>query len=713
MNGIMAKATLFLSGVAWLLLSHHVTAASTSSIQEESTKNSKRNLRMRLHDYMDVPVHTGDSSLYVECTLLEMDIIETYDYQVTGVSCLDNDTLANIEVHGLEENISALEWTSGVTVVWLLKAAIQSDMIQITANHQTEIIVQKEQTRTNLEAHQDRRLSNTPVTGVHKVLVVRVTALDGQPSFSAQQIGDSIFGPLVGGFDLHNLASQYKLCSDSKLTMKPHPSAPHGVLEVKININAGDSTGVQMQSKAAQTLPQSVRNEIRSGVYQHVMYCIPQPKNVMVAWAHSNTPTSVYNDKFCLGLSTQMHEVGHNLGLGHSGLGTDKLVADKYKDRSGYMGYSGAQDDKPSQCFNGPKSYQLGWYNNRVFEVDPAGGVSSFAGKLVGVAQSDATTADHTVIVHVTTPSQYDDIFVTYNRGVGMNYQTRNAWKDKVLVTLGSADRGSISWNLEQLDPISQTSNRLGAKYGFDDSRPLLIVTSGTGTDNTSVGGRQADYAMVYVGFQCSRNNDCTGGDVCDSDKNMCIPPPTRSWNASSKSCVTTGAASPNLQKASYGVMWDVAPSADVLITGVSILTTSIDATLTAHIWTKSGTVSNHQNFLASDSDVWTKQTVSVRGNGMAGLTYLPFDEAHYVKVEAGATQGFYIVLESSDGGVLAFRLDSCVKDGGVIELGASSSTELNLYGWYIWNYRGDALGGPNSSQPSCFNGEVHFQTLN
>jgi len=47
---------------------------------------------------------------------------------------------------------------------------------------------------------------------------------------------------------------------------------------------------------------------------------------------------SVYNDEWCTYLSAQLHELGHNLNLGHSGEGSQA-----YDDQSGYMVSAWAQ----------------------------------------------------------------------------------------------------------------------------------------------------------------------------------------------------------------------------------------------------------------------------------------------------------------------------------------------------------------------------------
>ena len=52
-----------------------------------------------------------------------------------------------------------------------------------------------------------------------------------------------------------------------------------------------------------------------------------------------------------------MHEIGHNLGLSHSG--DDSGVKQwEYKDQSGIMGHSYKEENSPRMCFNGAKRYE-------------------------------------------------------------------------------------------------------------------------------------------------------------------------------------------------------------------------------------------------------------------------------------------------------------------------------------------------------------------
>lgn len=97
-----------------------------------------------------------------------------------------------------------------------------------------------------------------------------------------------------------------------------------------------------------------------------------------IAYAYINSYLSVYNDQWCNSPSGQLHELGHNLNLAHSGEGTNA-----YGDQSGMMGYSYSTDEGPIMCFNPAKSWQLGWYDGRYATVDPLS--QTWSGKLIGV----------------------------------------------------------------------------------------------------------------------------------------------------------------------------------------------------------------------------------------------------------------------------------------------------------------------------------------
>ena len=85
--------------------------------------------------------------------------------------------------------------------------------------------------------------------------------------------------------------------------------------------------------------------------FDHIAYVLPPGSELnsdsnWLAYAYIGWYRSVFNDKWAGTISTQMHEIGHNLRLQHSGQGNKK-----YGDQPGYMGYSYFSSKWPLMCY--------------------------------------------------------------------------------------------------------------------------------------------------------------------------------------------------------------------------------------------------------------------------------------------------------------------------------------------------------------------------
>jgi len=175
------------------------------------------------------------------------------------------------------------------------------------------------------------------VTGTKPILVVKVTDSAGLArSETPAAIGENVFGSAT---DLVNLKSQMAACSMDTLNIVPgsdpngSQSAP-GVVEVNIDVTLeGNSRATirnavtaAVQNKIGETLP---------GRYQQVMYVL-QGCYVDCGWAayaYINSWNSVYQGNYYYMTGVQMHEIGHNFNLAHSG-GLDGAT---YTDHTGLM----------------------------------------------------------------------------------------------------------------------------------------------------------------------------------------------------------------------------------------------------------------------------------------------------------------------------------------------------------------------------------------
>jgi hypothetical protein len=174
----------------------------------------------------------------------------------------------------------------------------------------------------NQEENERRNLAI--VTGDRTVLVVRVIADDKSTTASESDLARYVFDDFV------NVATQYKACSHGKLNfMKADDRALTGnngggdtrisngvtTVRVRMSTNKGDSA---MRNAITSALNQNFGRSSPTQLADHVMYCLPAGTLDGIAYAYPNSWNSVYSNERCSSVSIQMHEIGHNLNLGHA-----------------------------------------------------------------------------------------------------------------------------------------------------------------------------------------------------------------------------------------------------------------------------------------------------------------------------------------------------------------------------------------------------------
>ena len=242
------------------------------------------------------------------------------------------------------------------------------------------------------------------------------------------------------------------------------------------------------------------------------MVCMPPGTMIgtsdgWTAYAYVNYYLAVYNDGKCKEPSIQMHEIGHNIGLSHS---SSKI---NYGDMSCYMGASPSIIDGPRMCFNGQKSWKIGWYLESSVVVDGRN-VQYNSFSLVGVADYSQRQWWQSVVVKIINSNDGFDYYLSFNRQSGINSETQNGG-DQVLVIKHMAG----SFYGDSILAARLNSTQMYSIFNFDGVSSLEIWPNMY--FNTS-----PPYAnvMLFKNFaQCKSDQDCNDSNSCTSDSCVLI----------------------------------------------------------------------------------------------------------------------------------------------------------------------------------------------
>merc|ERR1712226_39401 len=268
----------------------------------------------------------------------------------------------------------------------------------------------------------------------------------------------------------------------------------NGIINVEIDTKASQTESYNMINTAV-ALAESDLDGYLNDYFDLVMICQPpgtykgsSDNTGWLAYAWVDYHISVYNDYWCNSVSAQMHEIGHNLGLLHSG----KKGGVEYADTSGMMGYSYNYDDIPAMCFNSAKSYQLGWYPEQMLSVNPLalpGGSQQYTlNGVVDYGDSDG---------YVTIRLEYEgdkqdgiDYYIGFNRQTDFNFQTQTGGNQVQIVEkvsdYGLRDGPGQSWLLESLGAGEQFEwdiggNTVNLKVDSISGKDAIVTLTGPG----------------------------------------------------------------------------------------------------------------------------------------------------------------------------------------------------------------------------------------
>ena len=184
----------------------------------------------------------------------------------------------------------------------------------------------------NIEVFQ-RNLANLQPgqasVGTRTVLAVRVLLTDIRYNAADQTgLSNDVFG---NGVDVYNLKTQLAACSNNQLIINKAPdramkvnsndgttAISNGVVDIKVPLTQAQLGTQDALNFVMQKLNSAFGVTDPSMLADHIMYCMPAEISPFIAWAWLYDGTTVYNNEWCNFLSAQLHEIGHNLGYGHS-----------------------------------------------------------------------------------------------------------------------------------------------------------------------------------------------------------------------------------------------------------------------------------------------------------------------------------------------------------------------------------------------------------
>jgi Gametolysin peptidase M11 len=333
------------------------------------------------------------------------------------------------------------------------------------------------------------------------VLVIRIiTGSDSDGSITENEINNVLFYEATE----ITVQKQMQLCSAGRVQFQPQ-----GIITAQVNLGGNVKVEAWTEAASEKVMKDHYRStdtltgykEQLRKVADHILFILPESfagKN-FVANAEIGRPICVFTYEWLASLSAYMHEMGHNLGLRHSGKGS----ALPYADNTGYMGISNPKAYGPRKCYNAAQHWGLNWYDSK--RISLVGMDISSRPVVLQVAafvDHDKIGSDYTVLVQLNA-----NTYLQFNRAKSYNVDT-DMLQDQIVVISDPGDKTVL------IGGLVATSNT------------LRLSSIAVKVCSITIGAEAGiDYAVVAVASS-DNGNMCSGAILTSASAIATTPAP-------------------------------------------------------------------------------------------------------------------------------------------------------------------------------------------
>ena len=339
------------------------------------------------------------------------------------------------------------------------------------------------------------------------------------------------------------------------------------------------------------------------------------------------------------------------------------------------MGYSYGQDDVPLMCFNGPKTFQLGWFPSH-YETLVFPNFSWSGGLYHSLDQSSIPPTGKMVIKipgFVTssgTSTEYLDYYVSFNRANGNNIGTQEA-SNKVVIHTSQNDAFTYA-------PKSKLVSVLSAGGDFQFTvRDIPVTVTVSPTIDLSVRTPHATITIVSGTPSPTSFSFAPSMSIAPSSSpSVLVPVPSSSPSSSqSPSSSFYGIKTPYIGGTYWaaskgGIMFDITATQDIAIIRLDIKLFYVNfpgfnSATDIEIYTKVGSYKGYQASMSSWTKHMDRTTINppnVDDVDSLFLTPLKSDIFNPIVVPGGATVAIFITNRDANNYIEMSHLSSAAE---------------------------------------------------